>query len=106
MCCSVVICCGLLARQESSNQLMDLVFFGLVLIDIIKCISFCDRRAKEFEVSEYFVNIFVLFLIEKCVVQSTSVEANLLLVVKLQPDLIMRAILEVASILRKKSKLR
>ena len=48
---------------------MDLVF-GWFLIDILKCVSFCDRRAKEFIVSMYFVNIFVLFLIEKCVAQS------------------------------------
>ena len=38
------------------------------LIVILKCFSFCDRRAKEFKVSKYFVNILVLFLIEKCVV--------------------------------------
>ena len=41
---------------------------------------------------KYFVNIFVLLLIEKCVVQSVLVEANLHQVVKLQPDLIIQAI--------------
>ena len=46
-----------------------------------------------------FVNIFVLFLIEKCVIQSILVEVNLHLAVKLQPDLIVGAILQVASIL-------
>ena len=45
--------------------------FDWFLIAILKCISFCDQRAKEFKVSKYFVNIFILFLIEKCVVQST-----------------------------------
>ena len=62
--------------------------FGWFLIVILKCISFCDRRAKEFKVWSIFVSIFVLFLIEKCVVQSILVEANLHLAVKLQPDLI------------------
>ena len=28
----------------------------------------CDRRVKKFKVSKYFVNISVLFLIEKCAV--------------------------------------
>ena len=39
--------------------------------------SFGDRRAKEFKVLKCLVNIFVLLLIEKCVVQSMLVEANL-----------------------------
>ena len=78
--------------------------FGWFLTVMLKCISFCDRRAKEFKVSKYFVNIFVLFLIEKCVIQSILVEANLCLAIKLQPELIIRAILQVISILRKKIK--
>ena len=45
--------------------------FSWFLIVILQCISFCDRRTKEFKVLKYFVNIFVLFLIEKYVVQST-----------------------------------
>ena len=52
--------------------------------------------SKEFKVSKYFVNIFVLFLIKKCVVQSVVVkylvEANLYLAVKLQLGLITQAI--------------
>ena len=78
----MVVYGGLSARQELNGQLLDLVFFGWVLIDILKCISFYDRRAKEFKVLKYFVNIFVLFLIEKCVVQSILVKANLHLAVK------------------------
>ena len=81
-CCTGVVYCGLLTRQELSGQLVDLIFFGWVLIDILKCISFCDRRAKQFKVLNCFVNIFVLFLIEKCVAQSSLVEANLHLAVK------------------------
>ena len=41
---------------------------------------------------------------EKCVAQGILVEANLHLAVKLQSELITRAILQVASILRKKIK--
>ena len=52
------------------------------------------------------MNIFALFLIEKCVIQSILAEANLFLAIKLQPDLMIRAILQVASILRIKLKLR
>ena len=51
------------------------------------------------------MNIFVLLLIEKCVGYSILVEANLFLVNKLQPDLIIRAMLQVASILRSNLKL-
>ena len=43
-------------------------------------------------VCEY--TVFVLFLIEKCVVQSIFVEVNLFLAIKLHPDLIIRAILQ------------
>ena len=60
---------------------------------MLKCISFCDRRAKEFKVLNCLVNVFVLFLIEKRVLQSILVEANLHLAVKLQPDLIILVIL-------------
>ena len=55
---------------------------------------------------KWFVNIFVLFLIEKCVGESILVETNLFLAIKLQPDLIIRAMSYVASILRSKLKLR
>ena len=60
---------------------------------MFKCINFCDQRAKEFKVLNCFVNIFVLLLIEKRVLQRILVEANLYLAVKLQSDLIIRAIL-------------
>ena len=60
---------------------------------VLKCITYCDRRAKKFEVLKCLVNIFVLFLIKECVVQSILREANLHLAVKLQSDLIIRAIL-------------
>ena len=43
--------------------------FGCFLIAILKCFSLYDCQAKEFKVSKHFINIFVLFLIEKCVVQ-------------------------------------
>ena len=56
------------------------------------CFSFCVLEVKEFEVLKWFGNIFVLLLIEKCVVSSILVEANLFLAVKLQPELIIRAI--------------
>ena len=39
------------------------------------------------------MNIFVLFTTDKCVIQSILVETNLHLAVKLQPDLIIQAIL-------------
>ena len=39
--------------------------FGWTLIDILKCISFCDRRAKNFKVLKCLVIIYVLFLIEE-----------------------------------------
>ena len=55
-------------------------------------------------VCEY--TVFVPFVIEKYVGKSILVEANLFLAIKLQPDLIIRAILHVASILRRKLKLR
>ena len=60
----------------------------------------------EFEVFKWSVNILVLFVIEKCAGQSILVDANLFLAIKLQPDLIIRAILYVASILRSKLKLK
>ena len=43
--------------------------FGCFLFVILKCFIFSDRRAKEFKVSRHFMNIFVLFLIDKCMVQ-------------------------------------
>ena len=62
------------------------------LIDILECIGLCDRRVKEFKVSKHLVNMSVLFLIEKCVVQRIVVkhlvEANLHLAVELQSELI------------------
>ena len=63
---------------------------------MLEYIGLCDRRVKEFKVSKYFVNISVLFLIEKYVVQSIVikylVEANLHLAVKLQSELAIGAI--------------
>ena len=44
---------------------MDLVLVGSDCY--IKAHFFGVRRAKEFKVSKLFVNIFVLFLMEKCV---------------------------------------
>ena len=52
----------------SIKQLIGGFSSGWFLIVVIKCFSFCDRRAKEFKVSRP-LNIFVLFLIEKSVVQ-------------------------------------
>ena len=63
-------------------------------------------QAKEFKVLKWFVNILVLYLIEKCVGYSILVEANLFLAIESQPDLIIRAILYVDSILRIKPRLR
>ena len=37
---------------------------------ILQCFSFCVRRVKEFKVLKCLVNIFVQFVIEKCVLQS------------------------------------
>ena len=65
---------------------------------------FC--QAKKFKVIKWFVNIFVPFLIEKWVGQSILVEANLFPAIKTQPDLIIRAIPQVVSILRSKLKLK
>ena len=55
-------------------------------------IGLCYWRVKDFKVLKYFVNILVLFLIEKCVVKYLW-KANLLLAVKLQSELITGAIL-------------
>ena len=54
----MVVCCGILAQQESSG----------LLIDILEYNGLCDQQVKEFKVSKYVVNISVLFLIEKCMV--------------------------------------
>ena len=62
-----MISCELLALT-SVRQLFGGFSFGCFLVVILKCFSFCDRQAKEFKVSKHFMNIFVLFLIEKCVV--------------------------------------
>ena len=81
--------CGYLFKQS-----IGVFSFGWFLISILKWFSFCDRRAKEFKVLKYlFVNVIVLLLIEKCVVQTILIEANLFLAVKLQSELIVRAIL-------------
>ena len=53
---SVVIYCGFYKRLISG------VSFGCFVIVILKCVVFCDRRAKEFGVLKCSVNIFVLFL--------------------------------------------
>ena len=82
------------------KRLISGLSFGWFLVVILKWFSFCVRRAKEVKVLKCLVNIFALFLIKKCVVQSILVESNLFLAIKLQPDLIMRLILQVASILR------
>ena len=46
---------------------MDLFLAGCDRYNKALCFFFGVRRAKEFEVVKWFVNIFVLFLIEKCV---------------------------------------
>ena len=68
--------------------------FGCFLIVILKWFSFCVRRAKELKVLKCLGNKFALLLIEKCVVQSLLVEANLFLAITLQPDLTIRAIIQ------------
>ena len=75
---------------------MDLVL-DWFLIYILKCYSFCGRRAKEFKVSKYFAKYICSVLDQEVsgsiIVVKFSVEANLLPAVKLQPDLFIRAIL-------------
>ena len=91
-----VLFCGDLLWIISVTKTKPLIgrfSFGWFLIVILKCISLRNRRAKEFKVLKCFENIFVLFVLEKCVIQSILVEANLHLAVKLPPDLIIRAIL-------------
>ena len=58
-------------RNQAVNTLalVDLVLVGFLLV-YLSAFGSCDRRAKELKVSKYFVNIFVVFLIEKFVVQS------------------------------------
>ena len=50
----------------TSGFLMDLVLVGPDCYIAEHC-SFGVRRTKEFKVLKWFMNIFVLFLIEKCV---------------------------------------
>ena len=64
------------------------------------------RRAKEFKVLKCLVNIFVLLLITKCLVQSVLVEVNFSLAIKLQPDIIIRATLQVAFNFKKQIKVK
>ena len=63
---NVLFCGGLLwiISVTKIKRLIDLVF-GWFLIDLLECIGLCDRRAKGFKVSEYFVIISVLIFIEK-----------------------------------------
>ena len=52
-------------------------------------------------------NVYISFVLDRIVRGSSIlVEANLFLAIKLQPDLIIRAILQVALILRTKLKLK
>ena len=69
---------------------MDLVFVGS------RIVFFGVQQAKKFKVLRCIVNTFVVLLIKKCVVRSILVEANLSLAMKLQPDFIIRTILQVA----------
>ena len=49
--------CGGLLRIISGTRIKRLIggfSFGWFLIVILKCFSFCDRRAKEFKVLKYF----------------------------------------------------
>ena len=73
--CSVVIYCGFYLRLFGGFS------FGCFLIYVLKCFSFCVRRAKEFKVFKCLVNILVQFVVEKCVIQRISVEADLRLAV-------------------------
>ena len=76
---SVLLCDDLLWIMSATRikWLIGGFSFGQSLIYILKCFSFCDRRVEEFKVLKCYVNIFVLFVIERCVVQSILVEANL-----------------------------
>ena len=49
------------------NQAITLVVLFLLVSNVylLKCFSFVFWQAKEFEVLKWFVNIFVLFMIEK-----------------------------------------
>ena len=51
------------------NQAIILVVLVYLVSDIyvLKCFSSVFWKAKEFEVIKWFVNMFVLLLIEKCV---------------------------------------
>ena len=52
---------------QCDNRLTSGFSLGWVLIVILKCIVFFDvQQVKEFKVLKWFMNIFVLFLIEKC----------------------------------------
>ena len=79
---SVLFCGDLLwiISVTSMKQLIGGFSFGWFLIVILTCITFCDRRAKKFEVLKCSVNIFVLFCREVRV-QSILVEPNLHLAV-------------------------
>ena len=65
-CSKKTLFCG---RCCDRNQAIILVVLVLVsLIFICKSALVCVfEKAKEFEVLKWFVNIFVLFVIEKCV---------------------------------------
>ena len=68
---------------------------------------FCDRRAKELQVLKYYFCENICSVLDRKVRGSgILVEANLVLAIWLQSDLIVRAVLYVASILRSKSKLK
>ena len=56
-------------------------FYLVSDIYLLKCFSYVFWKAKEFEVIKWFVNIFVLFLIEKCAGYSILVKANLFLAI-------------------------
>ena len=90
-----VLFCGDLLWIISVTRIKRLIGgfnFDWFLIAILKCISFCNQRAKEFKVfCEYIYS--VLDREVRGSKYSTLVEATLHLAVKLQLDLIIRAIL-------------
>ena len=71
-----MLICGDLLWMISATRIKRSVgglSFGWFLIYILKCFSFCVRRAKEYKVLKCLVNIFVQFVIERCVVKSILV---------------------------------
>ena len=75
-----------------------MVFSLVSLWYLLKCLSSVFLASEEIQSYKVACQYIVLFVIEKCVGYSILVEANLFLAIKLQPKLIIRSILQVASI--------